>query len=191
MPFTVTDVRQFSYCPRIPYYTYVMPLARPVTRKMHEGQEVHREQGERERRRNLSKYRLKGQAERHEDVSLFSARLGLNGRLDMVLITDDEAIPVEYKNGHGPVGLNHKLQLTAAALLVEERWDRPVRRAFVHFVPTGRHAQVAITEELRARVREELAQMRAMIERESMPDPTPVVSRCTDCEFRRFCNDRP
>ena len=191
MSFTVTDVRQYSYCPRIPYYTYVVPLVRPVTRKMSEGQEVHREQGERERRRNLSKYGLTGDIERHEDIALYSVRLQLSGRLDMVLITPDEAIPVEYKNGRGPVSLNHKLQLAAAALLVEERWDLPVRRAFVHFVPTGRHAHVAITDELRTKVQEELTAMRGMLETERMPDPTPVVGRCVECEFRRFCNDRP
>jgi len=191
MSFTVTDVRQFSYCPRIPYYTYVVPLARPTTAKMREGQEVHREQGEREGRRNLSKYGLKGQAERHEDVWIYSAALGLSGRLDMVLLAADEAIPVEYKNGQGPVGLNHRLQLTAAALLVEERWKLPVRRAFVHFVPTGKHAQVAITDELRVRVRDELIAMQAMVTNETMPAPTPILGRCADCEFRRFCNDRP
>ncbi len=191
MSFTVTDVRQFSYCPRIPYYTYVVPLARPVTRKMREGQEVHREQGERERRRTLSKYGLEEGVERHEDVSIYSKRLGLNGRLDMVLLAVDEAIPVEYKNGRGPVGANHRLHLAAAALLVEDRWGRPVRRAFVHFVPTGRHAQVEITDLLRARVQDELSAMREMLETERMPEPTPVVGRCAECEFRRFCNDRP
>ena len=46
MPFTVTDLRQYAYCPRIPYFTYVVPLARPVTPKMREGQEVHGEQSE-------------------------------------------------------------------------------------------------------------------------------------------------
>lgn len=191
MSFTITDVRQFCYCPRIPYYTYVMPLPRPVTPKMREGQEVHREQGEREARRNLSKYRLGEQAERHDDVSLYSARLGLSGRLDMVLLAETEAIPVEYKNGRGPVGLNHRLQLTAAALLVEERWQRPVRRAFVHFVPTGRHTEVAITDELRTQVMAELSALEEMVTSEAMPEATPVLGRCVECEFRRFCNDRP
>ncbi len=191
MSFTVTDIRQYAYCPRIPYYTYVLPLARPLTHKMREGHEVHREQGEREGRRNLSKYGLKGAAERHEDIRLYSTALGLSGRLDMVLVTPDESVPVEYKNGRGPVGVNHRLQLAAAALLVEERWEQPVRRAFVHFVPTGRHAEVAITDELRDRVRAELAAMRGMVESESMPDATPVIGRCVECEFRRFCNDRP
>jgi CRISPR-associated exonuclease Cas4 len=83
------------------------------------------------------------------------------------------------------------LQLTAAALLVEERWALPVRRAFVHFVPARRHTEVAITDELRARVHEELATLHAMVESETMPPATPVLARCTECEFRRFCNDRP
>lgn len=191
MSFTVTDVRQYTYCPRIPYYTYVMPLARPVTRKMREGLEAHDEQQAREGRRNLSKFGLKGQAERHEDVALYSARLGLSGRLDMVLVTAEEAIPVEYKNGRGPVGANHRMQLAALALLVQERWQMPVRRAFVHFILTGRHAQVAMTEELLWRVEDDLAALQAMVEHETMPEPTPVVARCAECEFRRFCNDRP
>ena len=76
-------------------------------------------------------------------------------------------------------------------MLVEERWEQPVRRAFVHFVPTGRHAEVAITDELRARVRAALAALRVMVEDESMPEATPVLGRCVECEFRRFCNDRP
>src|SRR5579872_2552630 len=175
MSFTVTDVRQYTYCPRIPYYTYVMPLPRPVTRKMREGLEAHDEQQAREGRRNLSKFGLKGQAERHEDVALYSARLGLSGRLDMVLVTAEEAIPVEYKNARGPVGLNHRLQLAALALLVQERWALPVRRAFVHFIPTGRHAQVAMTEDLLRRVEDDLAALQAMVEHETMPEPTPVV----------------
>lgn len=191
MSFTVTDVRQFCYCPRIPYYTYVMPLERPLTRKMREGREVHDEQAQREPRRNLSKYKLAEQAERHEDVGLYSRELDLSGRLDMVLLTAAEAIPVEYKNGRGPVGMNHRMQLAAAALLVEERWGVPVRRAFVHFIPTGRHAEVAITDELRGRVYDELAALRRMAANETMPEPTPVVARCAECEFRRFCNDRP
>lgn len=191
MPFTVSDLRQHTYCPRIPYFTYVMPLHRPVTAKMREGIQVHDEQEQREQRRNLSKYRLGKPAERLEDVALCSRELNLSGRVDMLLLTDDEIIPVEYKNGRGPVGTNHRLQLAALALLIEERWDRPVHRAFVHFVPVGRHAEVVITDELRRRVREALAELGDMVEGETMPDATAVLGRCTDCEFRRFCNDRP
>ncbi len=191
MPFTVSDLRQHTYCPRIPYFTYVMPLCRPVTAKMREGIQVHEEQEERERRRTLSKYRLDKPAERLDDVALHSHELNLSGRVDMVLLTDDEIIPVEYKNARGPVGANHRLQLAALTLLVEERWRRPVRRAFIHFIPTGRHSEVTMTEELRLRVREALAALEGMIERETMPEATPVLGRCTDCEFRRFCNDRP
>ena len=38
---TVTDVRQHTYCPRIPYYRYTMPLERPTTAKMDLGKEEH------------------------------------------------------------------------------------------------------------------------------------------------------
>jgi len=191
MSFTITDLRQYAYCPRIPYFTYVMPLIRPLSGKMREGLQAHEEQGAREMRRTLSKYGLRGQVERHEDVWLSSQKLRLSGRLDLLLVTTEEAIPVEYKNTAGGVGINHRVQLTAAALLVEERWNMPVRRGFVHALLSGRRIEVAITDDLRDRVRTELAALQAMVDTEMMPGPTSILARCTDCEFRRFCNDRP
>ena len=53
LTFTVTDLKQYMYCPRIVYYTYCMPLLRPTTFKMEEGIVTHGEEKARERRRSL------------------------------------------------------------------------------------------------------------------------------------------
>ena len=39
----VTDLKQFVYCPRILYFTYVLPIPHPVTRKMDFGKIEHLE----------------------------------------------------------------------------------------------------------------------------------------------------
>ena len=44
--FRVTDLKQYAYCPRIVYYTYIMPSVRPKTFKMDEGKAAHRARGE-------------------------------------------------------------------------------------------------------------------------------------------------
>ena len=41
MTFTVTDLKQYEYCPRIVYYTYCLPLIRPTTFKMEAGVQAH------------------------------------------------------------------------------------------------------------------------------------------------------
>ncbi len=184
---TVTDVRQHVYCPRIPYYSYVLPLERPVTAKMDLGKEEHETVSAREARRTLKAYGLK-EGERRFGVSLYSEGLGLRGKIDMVILTRSEAIPVEYKMT-ASVGLHHKYQLAAYAMLVEHALGRSVNRAFAYLTPAKKAQEVPVTAAMRAHVKKTLAELRASIEDERLPRPTPHRKRCADCEYRRFCGD--
>lgn len=184
---TVTDVRQHAYCPRIPYYQYAMPLERPVTAKMDLGKEEHESTSAKEARRTLKAYGIK-EGERRFGVSLYSESLGLRGKIDMVILTSREVIPVEYKMASS-VGLHHKYQLTAYAMLVEHALGGAVNRAFAYLTPAKKAQEVPITPAMRAQVRKTLAELRASIANERLPKPTPHRKRCTDCEYRRFCGD--
>jgi CRISPR-associated exonuclease Cas4 len=155
---------------------------------MAEGKLEHQRTAELEERRSLRAYGLTDGA-RHFDVMLTSERLGLRGRLDMIIETPAEVIPVDFKNSEGKVGLNHKYQLTAYALLVEEAWRRPVRRGFIYLVPQKRAQEVRITSNMRGWVHKALREIRAMLSAEATPPPTRVRSRCIDCEFRNLCPD--
>jgi len=188
MMLTVSDVKQLGYCARIVYYGYLLGGRRPATFKMDEGTRAHEEEGRRELRRSLRAYGLDS-GERQFDVSLRSERLGLSGRLDMVIAGKNEVIPVDFKHGTAPPGRNHRYQLTAYALLVEEVWRRPVRRGFIGLIPLRRAVPVAITPAMREEVLREMREARRMISLEEMPPPTRVRGRCTDCEFRRWCGD--
>ncbi len=64
-----------------------------------------------------------------------------------------------------------------------------VRRGFIYSLLTRRAEEVALTPSLRQQVRETVALMREMVERERMPDPPSSPKPCINCEFRRFCND--
>ncbi|MBI2863656.1 MAG: CRISPR-associated protein Cas4 [Chloroflexi bacterium] len=190
---TVTDLKQFGYCQRILYFTYCMPVKRPTTYKMEEGKLAHQRVEDLEARRSLKSYRLDeegGPRERQFNVRLYSERLGLSGLLDMVITSREEVIPVDFKNSPGLPGLNHKYQLTAYALLVEDKWDKPVRRGFIHAIPTKRSHEITITPSMRGFVRDAMVAIRQMVAAETMPAATRHKGRCVDCEFLRFCNDR-
>jgi CRISPR-associated exonuclease Cas4 len=184
---TVTDIRQHVYCPRIPYYRYTLPLERPVTAKMDLGKEEHETTSAKEARRTLKAYGIK-EGERRFGVDLYSASLGLRGKIDMVIFTPHEVIPVEYKMAAG-IGLHHKYQLTAYAMLAEHTFGSTVTRAFVYLTPVKKAREVPITAAMRAHVKKVLAALHASIENERLPRPTPHRKRCTDCEYRRFCGD--
>ncbi len=184
---TVTDIRQHVYCPRIPYYRYTLPLERPVTAKMDLGKEEHETTSAKEARRTLKAYGIK-EGERRFGVDLYSESLGLRGKIDMVIFTPHEVIPVEYKMAAG-IGLHHKYQLTAYAMLAEHTFGGTVSRAFVYLTPVKKAMEVPITAAMRDHLRKILAGLHASIENERLPRPTPHCKRCTDCEYRRFCGD--
>ncbi len=185
----VTDLKQFAYCPRIVYYSYCLPLVRPTTYKMEASSELHEKAAHDEARRSLRAYGL-SEGERRFDVALTSERLGLSGRMDMViLLGQQEAIPVDYKlSRHGEARHFHQ-QLAAYAELIEENWQIPVRRGFLYLLPERRAEEIKLTGRLRAGLRSQAAAMREMISQQAMPEPTASRARCINCEFRRFCND--
>ena len=184
---TVTDIRQHVYCPRIPYYRYTLPLERPVTAKMDLGMEDHETTSAKEARRTLKAYGIK-EGERRFGVDLYSDSLGLRGKIDMVIFTPHEVIPVEYKMA-AEIGLHHKYQLTAYAMLAEHTFGGTVTCAFVYLTPVKKPLEVPITPAMRAHVKKIMANLHASIENERLPRPTPYRKRCTDCEYRRFCGD--
>ncbi len=194
--FTVTDLKQYAYCPRVVFYTYCLPLVRPTTGKMEEGRLAHEEARDRERRRTLRIYGLE-EAQRHFDVHVASEELGLSGRIDLVLEVTvpggasggREWIPVDYKQTGRRAGPHVRRQLAAYGMMLEETWGGGVRRGFVYSLLTRRVEEIPLTPSLRREVRETVAAMREMVERERMPDPPSSHKPCVNCEFRRFCND--
>ena len=186
----VSDVRQHVYCPRIPYFRLGARLPhRFVTGAMQEGILEHQRTEALEQRRSLRAYGL-ADGERWFDVRLRSDRLALGGRLDMLICRASEVIPVEFKNSRAGLGLHHKYQLAAYALLAEEQFGRPVRRAFVYFIPLKHAQEVELTPAARAYTKRVLNEIRARVAQERMPDGTRVLERCRVCEFLPYCNDR-
>jgi CRISPR-associated exonuclease Cas4 len=168
---TVSDVRQHAYCPRIPYFRLGARLPhRFVTGAMQEGILEHQRTEALEQRRSLRAYGL-ADGERQFDVRLRSERLGLSGRLDMLIVRTSEVIPVEFKNTRAGLGLHHKYQ-------------------FVYFIPLKRAEQVEISPAVRKYTRRILNEIRASVARERMPAGTRRLERCGVCEFLPYCNDR-
>lgn len=190
LPVTASDVRQHVYCPRIPYFRLGLRLPnRPVTGAMEEGAIEHRRTAGLEHRRSLATYGLTD-GERSFDVQMHAPELALSGRMDMVIRRAREVIPVEFKNSRAGIGLNHRYQLAAYALLAEAHFGLPVRRAFVYFIPLKEARQQEITPAMRVYARRVLAEIRRAVAEERMPPGTRMLGRCRVCEFLVYCNDR-
>lgn len=190
----VTDLKQYAYCRRIPFYRYCLPRIRPITYGMREGIRSHDEETAREERRSLRSYGLSS-GERVFDLLLRSDSFGLVARLDLAIRCTEpgtgqpEAIVVDYKLTRDPARDHYRVQLAAYALLLEEAWQIPVRRGFLYHIPLRRAEEIPITAALRRRALQAVQAIHTIVRDEQMPPPPTNRARCVTCEFRRFCND--
>jgi len=188
--FRVTDLKQYAYCPRILYYHAILPQVRPTTYKMAAGVAAHQQTERREKRRLLHTYGLQ-KGERAFNVPLFNAELGLSGEIDLLIETASELIPVDFKNSNKE-GRHYRLQLMAYACLLERTYpgrSEAIRRGFIYLIPRRKAIEVSFTPGLRRQLAAALEIMQHIAHEERIPAPTNQRRRCTDCEFRRFCND--
>jgi CRISPR-associated exonuclease Cas4 len=184
----VSDIKQFLYCPRIIYFTYVCPVQKKTTRKMEFGKEEHLVLDRLEKRRTFKRYNLT-EARRIFHLPLRSTRLGLSGLLDLHIQTADAYFPLEFKFTTAEPALNHKYQLMAYAMLLEEHVLKTIRYGFLYLTPQNRIIPVPITDNGREFVLTTLQKIRRMIAREEFPTGSRKSARCTDCEFRNYCRD--
>lgn len=184
----VTELKQWVYCARIVYYHRVMPSVGQATYKMKEAVRAQEMIESLEMRRTLKEYGLEG-AERQFGVWLTDARLGLSGKLDLLLKGEEESAVVDFKLTSGEVGENHLMQLAGYAVLVEAALGQEVGLTFVYRIPDNRVFPVRITAVLRERVWHILESIRKIEGMQELPEPTTVRQRCAECEYANYCGD--
>jgi len=187
-PIRVNDIKQYAYCPRVVFYQYCMPVEKKATWKMEQGKVAEAEIDKLEKRRKLREYRL-ADGERRFHVWLNSGRIGLSGKIDLLIDSPEGLFPVDFKLTTGRPHKNHVAQLCGYALLLEDCYDREVTKGFVYLIPINDAVVFDLTPERKKETRGVISEIRQMIEGEQMPAPTPVRNRCTDCEYRNYCGD--
>lgn len=187
----VTDIKQYVYCPRIIYYTYVMPVEKKISFKMEYGREQHLELDRLEKRRRFASYGF-SEGKRIFHLSVASERLGLIGIIDMVIEAYNDRMkayyPVEFKNTSNRLQLNHKYQLTAYAMLLEEWCEKPVSGGFIYTIPSKDIKLLPITQDMKDYVKRIIGAIHHIVQDESYPE-VRSLKRCRDCEYKNYCAD--
>ena len=184
----VTELRQWTYCPRVVYYHLLMAGSGRATYKMEEGLRAQQLIENLEMRRTLREYGLSG-AERQFEVRLNDEKTGLAGKLDLLLRSEETAAVVDFKLTSGDVGENHRIQLAGYAVLVESVMGLRVPMTFLFRIPDNKVFPVPVTSDLRERVAEAVTAIRRMGETEELPEATSVRARCAECEYANYCAD--
>lgn len=193
---SVTDIKHYFYCPRIIYFERVLH-AKPILGSQQEfSQEIHEEYVKKELRRKDAVFYSREfvKAEKILFVQLSSTRLGLQGVIDCIIKTrKGEFIPVDYKNmesNRGKIWMDHKYQLTAYALLIEENYSTCVKRGIINYIPEKNVIQFEITPTMKTHVKRVLGHIKRIIAEEKLQPIRVAKQKCTGgCGYKYLCKD--
>jgi CRISPR-associated exonuclease Cas4 len=188
----VVDLKHYLYCPRIAYFERVLGVTEQKSSQQVSSLSDHEKLEELEKRRKGGLFYSGELAEATKlfRVHLFSDRLNLEGVLDCVLILRNEVIPVDYKqmkSRNGRPWIDHKIQLAAYALLLEEKFSTVVRRGYLYYLPEERVLEVFFTRSMKRYVRRVIGQVLEILREERLPPVRVSPSKCLGCGYYWVC----
>lgn len=177
-PVTISALEHYSYCPR---QCALIHVEQTFTENVFtiRGRHTHErvDDPEAERRPGIH---------REYALPLWSERLGLTGRADLVEFTAEGAFPVEYKSGKQRQWGHEAIQLCAQALCLEEMTGQPVPRGAIFYHGSRKRREVIFDDTLRRIVEDTIHAVRAMLARVALPEPI-FDARCTHCSLIDSC----
>lgn len=178
-PIPISALQHWAYCPR---QCGLIHLEQAFEDNIHtaRGQAVHHLVDE-------PGYELKNGVKVERALPLWSDRLGLIGKADLVEFHPDGSIyPVEFKHGRKRQKIHDDIQLAAQAMCLEDMLGRPVPAGAIYHASSRRRREVAITSELRQRVESTANAIRAMLSSGILPAPAND-QRCRECSLKDIC----
>jgi CRISPR-associated exonuclease Cas4 len=119
-------------------------------------------------------------------LPLWSRRLGLTGRADVVEYRDGVPLPVEYKLGKRREWRYEAIQVCAQGMCLEEMLGVPVPVGAIYYVGSRVRREVPFDEALRRMVEEAAMGMRVLLAGTQLP-PGPNDRRCDKCSLTDAC----
>lgn len=119
------------------------------------------------------------------NIPLWSERLGIRGKADLVEFRRDGPYPVEYKHGRR-AGIHPDVQLCAQAMCLEEMLNMAVPRGAIFYHGIRRRHEIAIDSALRTTTERIIDEVRAVIQSQRLP-PAVNDARCPNCSLINAC----
>ncbi len=127
-----------------------------------------------------------GEVRIERGLPLWSKRLGLVGKADVVEFHGNVPYPLEYKHGPRRHRMAADVQLCAQALCLEEMTGEQVPKGAIFHQGSRRRREVVFNEALRQQVEEAVRAVRRMLALRQLPPPVNDA-RCDDCSLKDSC----
>jgi len=124
-------------------------------------------------------------------VTLASDRLGIIAKMDLIEGEDGTVTPVDTKKGKRPHVTEgayepERVQVCAQALILEDAGYK-VGEGAIWYAGSRERVRIALDEELRARTRSAIAELRLTAAAGRLPPPLVDSPKCTKCSLAGIC----
>lgn len=119
-------------------------------------------------------------------LPIWSKRLNIVGKADMVEFHGNVPYPVEYKSGRRKKGHPETIQLCAQALCLEEMLCVSVPKGALYWHGSRERREIVFTDAMRRQVEEVAAAVHEMVALRATPPPVND-KRCDNCSLRDSC----
>lgn len=182
-------IRQYLFCPRVVYFLEVLNIPKASPEWVKEGTKHHIKQTELFKRRTLARFGLEN-AEFKTNVSLSNDKFSFYGICDALIIGNTHIYPVEIKlHGDKPT-FAQKMQLVAYGMIAEELYKKQFDTGFMLYEKNAKTVPIKTTEQDKQKVNLIAEEIITMIQNARLPYSSADDSKCTQCEFLNYCNDR-
>lgn len=185
----VNLIRQYKFCPRIVYYALLTNIKPVYPRQVSLGSEYHDLQQKMLNSRKFKKFHIEYQ-EIVSDKYIESETLSICGKVDMAFLTKDEVVPLEFKHIASKPSYSHILQLFGYGSLLEEKYHKKFNRAFVVHSNNMKFYKIAITNKHKEDFFKIIKNIQSIIKKDTLPHSSADESKCGQCEYINFCDDR-
>ena len=178
-PIPISALQHFVYCPRQCALIHVAQVW---------SENLHTQKGRREHDRvDVPEYEIKACVRIERALPVWSERLGMIGKCDVVEFHDDGTVhPVEYKHGPRKKGLHDDVQLCAQALCLEEMLGVRIGAGAIFHIKSRRRREVVLNDALRGETLRVTKAVRAMLDAGEIPSAEPG-KKCERCSLRGTC----
>lgn len=184
----ISYLRQFCFCPRIPWFKTVMQFEPPEQAWVKQGKAWHNTQQQLHKKRVVST--IEPPFERKTDFYVKEANLGLHGYIDEISYNQDIGVVVEYKSDTQAPNKGQKLQLAAYAMAAASQLNIRVEHGVLLKGSGYKQFKVAMSNELKLEVIKISEKVRESMSKASLPTSSAQTAQCSQCEYLRYCNDR-
>ena len=124
------------------------------------------------------------------ELRIESDELKLKGIIDQVHVYGNEYVPFELKTGKMPqdgVWPSHRIQLAAYSLLLQEKFKKPVKEGFVHYLDSRQKRQIVMNPYMADEVKQLVEEIIALLKGKDIPDYCNNENKCMKCGLKQTC----